>query len=162
MGVHTLFYVPTISITNAIAFANMKDSKEFGMIRLWGTIGWIAAAWPFVFILVNWAKVPAVASSALAFLPGNADVGSVSFLAWLKAELGTAKTGGDFREATSYTFMVAGAASLLLAAFSLVLPHTPPKPAREAGESLAWLEAMKLLAKPFVFVLFVVTFLDAA
>src|SRR5262245_50315655 len=163
MALHTLFYVPTISITNSIAFANLKDpQKEFGFIRLWGTIGWIAAAWPFVFILVDWIKVPAVASSSLAWLPGNADVGRVEFLSWLKAALGTAKTEADFREATSYTFMVAGAASLLLAAFSMVLPHTPPKPAREAGESLAWLEAMKLLAKPFVLVLFIVTFLDAA
>src|SRR5262249_24673366 len=59
MLIHSLFYVPTISITNSIAFANLKDpQKEFGLVRLWGTIGWIAAAWPFVFILVNWAKVP--------------------------------------------------------------------------------------------------------
>src|SRR5208282_3642628 len=52
MLVHSLFYVPTISITNSIAFAHLKDpQKEFGLVRLWGTIGWIAAAWPFVFIL---------------------------------------------------------------------------------------------------------------
>src|SRR5262245_33723388 len=52
MLVHCLFYVPTISITNSIAFANLKDAqKEFGPVRLWGTIGWIAASWPFVFIL---------------------------------------------------------------------------------------------------------------
>ena len=47
MLVHSLFYVPTISIANSIAFANLKDpQKEFGPVRLWGTIGWIAAAWP--------------------------------------------------------------------------------------------------------------------
>src|SRR6184192_3204847 len=35
MLVHCLFYVPTISITNAIAFANLKDpAKEFGFVRL--------------------------------------------------------------------------------------------------------------------------------
>src|SRR5713101_1444170 len=57
MLVHSLFYVPTISITNSIAFANLKDpQKEFGPVRLWGTIGWIAASWPFIFILVNWNK----------------------------------------------------------------------------------------------------------
>ena len=27
--------------------------KDFGQIRLWGTIGWIAASWPFVFILAG-------------------------------------------------------------------------------------------------------------
>jgi MFS family permease len=57
---------------------------------------------------------------------------------------------------------VAGIASLALAAFSLTLPHTPPKRVEEgAGEKLAWLEAMKLLRVPFILVLFVVTFIDA-
>ena len=27
--------------------------RDFGRIRLWGTIGWIAASWPFVFILAG-------------------------------------------------------------------------------------------------------------
>src|SRR2546423_7119634 len=77
MLVHSLFYVPTISITNSIAFANLKDpQKEFGPVRLWGTIGWVAAAWPFVFILVDWSKVPAF--------------GSVPFFEWIGTALGTA------------------------------------------------------------------------
>src|SRR5215208_2365694 len=60
MYVHCLLYVPTISIANSIAFANMKDAgKEFGIVRMGGTIGWILAAWPFTFILVDWAKVQA-------------------------------------------------------------------------------------------------------
>ena len=60
MLVHCLLYVPTISITNSIAFANMKDAqKEFGLVRMGGTIGWILAAWPFTFILVDWDKVHA-------------------------------------------------------------------------------------------------------
>ena len=45
MLVHCLLYVPTISITNSIAFANMTDAKkEFGIVRMGGTIGWILAA----------------------------------------------------------------------------------------------------------------------
>ena len=57
MLLHSLFYVPTISITNSIAFAHLKDAqKDFGLVRLWGTIGWIAASWPFVFILTDWNK----------------------------------------------------------------------------------------------------------
>jgi nucleoside transporter len=149
--VHSLFYVPTISITNSIAFANLRDpQKEFGPVRLWGTIGWIAAAWPFVFILVDWSKVPAF--------------GAVGAFDWLKKALDpeNALQGAAFRQTTSYTFIAAGGASLLLAVFSLFLPHTPPKPASEARESLAWLEAVKLLRHPFVLTLFFVTFLDAA
>src|SRR5688500_10071050 len=41
MLIHCLLYVPTISITNSIAFAAMKDAKqEFGIVRMGGTIGW--------------------------------------------------------------------------------------------------------------------------
>src|SRR5260370_7632753 len=61
MLIHSLFYVPTISITNSIAFTNLKDAQnDFGLVRLWGTIGWIAASLPFVFILFDWAKIPAL------------------------------------------------------------------------------------------------------
>src|ERR1041384_3832829 len=59
MLVHCLLYVPTLSIVNSIVFANIKDSKEFGIVRSGGTIGWILAAWPFTFILVDWDKVNA-------------------------------------------------------------------------------------------------------
>ncbi len=50
----------------------------------------------------------------------------------------------------------------MLAGFSLTLPHTPPKPAAEGAEKFAWLEAMRLLRIPFMLVLFLVTFVDAA
>jgi MFS family permease len=59
---------------------------------------------------------------------------------------------------------VAGAVSLGLAAYSLLLPHTPPKK-KTAGDAttgrFAWLEALKLLKRPFVLILWLVTFIDA-
>jgi nucleoside transporter len=46
MALYCLFYAPTLALTNSIAFINLKDSeKDFGVIRVWGTIGWIAAGW---------------------------------------------------------------------------------------------------------------------
>jgi nucleoside transporter len=52
MLVYSLAYVPTLSLTNSICFHHLKDAaNEFGKVRLWGTIGWVAASWPFVFIL---------------------------------------------------------------------------------------------------------------
>ena len=52
MLVYILVYIPTLSLTNAICFHHLKDApRDFGRVRLWGTIGWIAASWPFVFIL---------------------------------------------------------------------------------------------------------------
>ena len=149
MSLHCLLYVPTISITNSIAFANMKDAQnEFGIVRMGGTFGWIFAAWPFTFILVDWAKVDAAKPEGM--------------VAWLGTVLGSGLTGDPLRDATKWTYIVAGVASLVLAGFSLTLPHTPPKKAENGtGESLAWLEAMKLLKHPFVLVLWIVAFIDS-
>jgi hypothetical protein len=149
MLVHCVFYVPTISITNSIAFASMKDAQEeFGIVRMGGTIGWIAAAWPFTFILVDWKAVKAANPEGL--------------VSWIETALKNGLTGAELQEGTRGTYIVAGAASLALAAFSLGLPHTPPKKAVE-GESgsLAWLGALQLLKHPFVLVLWLVTFVDA-
>jgi nucleoside transporter len=64
MLVYQLVYVPTLSLTNSICFHHLGDARhEFGRIRLWGTIGWIAASWPFVFILRS--KTGAELASAL-------------------------------------------------------------------------------------------------
>lgn len=148
MLIHCLLYVPTISITNSIAFTHMKDAqKEFGIVRMGGTIGWILAAWPFTFILVDWEKVKAANPQG--------------FIDWLGTVLGSPLTGAALKQGTTWTFIVAGLASLVLAVFSLSLPHTPPKPAERGVSKLAWLEAMKLLSIPFILVLWLVTFVDA-
>ena len=148
MLVHCLLYVPTISITNSIAFANMKDAqKEFGIVRMGGTIGWILAAWPFTFILVDWDRVRAANPQGI--------------VDWVGTALSSGLTGTALQNGTRWTFVVSGVASLVLAAFSLALPHTPPKKVESGENKLAWLEAMKLLGLPFIFVLWVVTFIDA-
>ena len=149
MLVHCLFYVPTISITNSIAFANMKDpQREFGLVRVGGTIGWILAAWPFPFLLADWSQVH--------------PLHEVGLIGWLGDVLGSGLKGDAFRQASATAFVVAGVASLVLAVYSLTLPHTPPRPATAGESRLAWLEALKLLALPFVLVLWLVTFVDAA
>ena len=126
MLVHALLYVPTISVSNSIAFTHMKDAqKEFGLVRMGGTIGWILAAWPLYFVLQG-------------------------------------KEGADAVAASRNIFLVSGVTSLALAAYSLTLPHTPPKRVEGSGVAgIAWLKATGYLSYPYLLVLFVVTFIDA-
>jgi hypothetical protein len=146
MLVHCLFYVPTLSIANSIAFTHLKDAKkDYGFVRMGGTLGWILVAWPFVFILVDWTKVSPIA-----------DVGVVQ---WLGEAFANSKSGAAFQAGVQSTFVVSGIISLVLCAYSLTLPHTPPKPGE--GKAIAWVEALSLLKKPAIFILFVVTLIDA-
>ena len=148
MLVHCLLYVPTNSIANSIAFANIKDpQKEFGLIRVGGTIGWILAAWPFTFILVDWNKVHQANPQGI--------------VSWLGTVLSSGLTGEALQQGTRWTYIVAGICSLVLAGYSLTLPHTPPKKVEQGADRFAWLEAFKLLKHPFMLVLWLVTFVDA-
>jgi len=120
-----IVYVPTISVTNSLAFAHLRDpARDFGPVRMGGTVGWIVAPWPFIFLLAD-------------------------------------KQGPALVDATKWIFIVAALASFGMAAFSLTLPHTPPRTDATGLDRLAWLRAARLLRTPFVLVLFVVTFLDA-
>ena len=120
-----ILYVPTISVTNSLAFAHLADpAKEFGAVRMGGTVGWIVASWPFVFLLAG-------------------------------------KEGAALADATKWIFIVAALGSFAMAAFSLTLPHTPPRRDAQGLDRWAWLRAARLLGTPFVLVLFVVTFIDS-
>ncbi len=62
MLVYCLLYAPTLALTNSLAMINLQDSeKEFGVIRVWGTIGWIAAG----IALSGWRSVGAGNESIL-------------------------------------------------------------------------------------------------
>jgi MFS family permease len=120
--IFSLVYVPSMSVSNAIAFASLRDpAKQFGTIRMGGTVGWILVSWPFIFLL-------------------SANAG---------------------QEQVRLIFVVAAIVSFAFAAYSLTLPHTPPKRDAAGADPLAWREAIKLLGIPSIGVLFLVTFIDS-
>ncbi len=119
---YSLVYVPTLSVANSVAFANLQNpARDFGTVRMGGTVGWVLVSWPFVFLLSAHAAADQVR--------------------WI--------------------FIVGAILSFVMAAFSLTLPHTPPKRAEEAQDPLAWRETLSLLRTPYVLVLFIVTFIDS-
>lgn len=51
---YSVLYVPTMMLTNSLAFHHLQDSeREFPLVRLWGTIGFVAPAWLIEFVLLR-------------------------------------------------------------------------------------------------------------
>ena len=55
MFAYCLLYAPTLALTNSICFRNLENAQvEFGKVRMWGTIGWIAVGWMVTFMRSQW------------------------------------------------------------------------------------------------------------
>lgn len=51
---YSMVVFPSVALTTAVTFHHIpKGSEDFGRIRVWGTIGWIAAAWFFTLVWVK-------------------------------------------------------------------------------------------------------------
>ena len=52
---YNLAYMPTLALVNAVSFNQMKSpDAEFPKVRVWGTIGWIAAGLFITFIQIKY------------------------------------------------------------------------------------------------------------
>jgi nucleoside transporter len=117
---YSVIYTPTLALTNSLAFAHLDDpDRQFPFVRVWGTIGWIAASWlfPLVWLLTD-----------------------VRFQALPPFYTGQEVAGATSRLADSLIF--SGVTSLGYAGIALFLPHTPPR--RGATERLAFAKAFRL------------------
>ncbi|MHC4832479.1 MAG: MFS transporter [Planctomycetota bacterium] len=115
-------YAPTIALTNSLAFAHIEDrDRDFGPIRLWGTIGWIAAGIAVGQVLLRLHS------------PAGADA----------AELMAAQNAGR-----GFAFQLSAVLGVAMAIYCLTLPHTPPsggrgEPAGTSGKAMAWIDALR-------------------
>lgn len=118
--VYSIIYMPTIAISNSLAFAHLRDpDRQFPPIRLWGTIGWIVVSWVFPMV---WLQTGLKAQLMPPFL------------------VGTERT--DVIERLADAMRLSGIMSFLYGVYCLSLPHTPPK---KSVERLAFAKAFRLL-----------------
>lgn len=62
---YMIAYMPTLALVNSVSFGQMQDpSKEFGKIRVWGTIGWIVAGLVISYVF-SWDARQAIADGML-------------------------------------------------------------------------------------------------
>jgi nucleoside transporter len=131
-GLYAVLSAPTMALTNSLTFHHLKDpDREFGAIRVWGTIGWIGAGLG----LTLWRHLgdPGFLTQLGGFSLSGDWFGRLWDLWWQPSEAGVP---GDL-------FFLGGGCSFALGLFCLILPPTPPS--RQGVKPLAFLEALKLL-----------------
>ncbi len=115
--VYSLVYSPTLALTNSLAFHHLPDrDRDFGQVRVWGTVGWIAvgvavAQWLF------YQYTPPGASEAQLL----------------------AKQAEGMADA----FRLSGILGIAMGMFCFLLPHTPPSQGKKKNASLEALGEIK-------------------
>ena len=62
---YMILYMPTLALVNSVAFNQMEDpAKEFAVVRLWGTVGWIVAGLVISFMF-KWDSEDSIKSGLL-------------------------------------------------------------------------------------------------
>ena len=121
---YSVVYMPTLALSNSMAFANLTDrDRQFPKVRVWGTIGWIAASWIFPMIYMQ-------QSLHLQAMP--------PFLVGPELPNVTAR----LKDSLHFSAIISWGYAL----FCLALPHTPPR--KDAVEKLAFAKAFRLLREP--------------
>ena len=121
---YSVVYMPTLALSNSMAFANLTDrDRQFPKVRVWGTIGWIAASWIFPMIYLQ-------QNLSFQWMP--------PFFVGAELPNVTARLADSLR----FSAIISWGYAL----FCLTLPHTPPK--RDAIEKLAFAKAFRLLREP--------------
>lgn len=126
---YALLYVPTLSLSNALAFHHLPDrDRDFGKVRLWGTIGWIAVG----IGIGHWLRIM--------HTPEGVPPAEV-----LKAQA----------QGMAVAFKVSAVLGWILGIWCFTLPATPPK---KSEAKFAPGAAMKQIVKMPLLALFIIAF----
>jgi nucleoside transporter len=126
---YSILYCPTMPLTNAIAFHHLADrDKEFGQVRLWGTIGWIAVG----IAVGQW------------LLHHHTPAGATEEAIAQAQALGRADA-----------FKLSSVLGLAMGLYSFTLPDTPPR--KDAGRSAIGAAFAEVLSNRALRVLFLVS-----
>ncbi|MCH2101861.1 MAG: MFS transporter [Planctomycetes bacterium] len=122
---YSLIYSPTLSLTNSLAFHHLADrDRDFGKIRVWGTVGWIIVGISIGQWLL-YSHTPSIGSDAeieMAQYEGMADA-----------------------------FRLSALLGVVMGIFCFTLPATPPTPSEERNSSI---EAINEVSKQPLLTLF--------
>jgi len=127
-GVYGFVYAPTIALTNSLAFHHLPNrDRDFGKVRLWGTVGWIAAGIVVGQYLRIWSTPTGVPLE----------------------EIAAAQNAGR-----AVAFSISAALGLLMGLYCFTLPHTPPS--KNVGNKLAWFETLREIRMQPLVTLFII------
>ncbi|MEM7167347.1 MAG: MFS transporter [Planctomycetota bacterium] len=126
---YSLIYAPTLPLTNSLSFHHLADrDRDFGKVRVWGTVGWIVAG----IGMGQWLLHMHTPSDALPDVVKSAQFAGMADSFKLSAILGT-----------------------ILGFFCFTLPDTPPQ---KGKQPFAAAEAFKECLQSPLLVLFLIAF----
>lgn len=100
-------YAPTLALTNSISFHHLRDrDRDFGRVRVWGTVGWIIAG----IIMGHW------------LLAHHTPVGADA------AAIEAAQNAGR-----ADAFRLSAILGVVMGVYCFTLPHTPPARSAESN-----------------------------
>jgi nucleoside transporter len=107
---YSIIYSPTLSLTNSLSFHHLADrDRDFGKVRVWGTVGWIAVGIGIGQWLLH-RHTPAVGT------PEQINAAQIAGMA--------------------DAFRLSGLLGILMGIYCFTLPHTPPSREKKSNASL--------------------------
>ena len=158
---YLLCFMPTLGLTASLSFKHLANGeKEFPVVRVLGTIGWIAGNWAMWGCRLFTGEASKL-SEARSELTASLDSGVAATAEAAQANLDTVISTLQFTDNSEHIFHAAAIASFILGVYCFTLPRTEP-PAR--GEPISvgkifGVDAWKMLKDKAFFVFALASFL---